>query len=112
MQGKLNKLVPLTETPIDGADTIIVDVTVNKEGSVQVLYGAGSTGDLSLSASNDPDPATFAVIEESVQTMDIGGGSHMWNIGNMYFKYLAVNLPAGGLDQSVLFAGNTPDLRS
>jgi len=115
MQGKLNKLVPLGNSdtsPIDGAAGLIVNITVNEKSAIQVIYGAGSAGNLTLSGSLFEDPSTFAVLTNTTQAMDVAGGSHLWNVDNMFFKFIRVDLPAGGLQQSVYFAGNTPIVRA
>lgn len=109
MQGKLNKLIPVGVTA-SGAQEIVIDVTVNEKCAIQVNYAAGSAGDLSLEASNDGE--NYAEMSDSVQAMDAGGGSHMWNVDNMFFKFLRIQIPAGAVTASVLFGGNTPIVRS
>lgn len=109
MQGKINKNIPIGDIA-SGAQNIVVDVTVNEKCSIQVNYAALSAGDLSLEASNDG--INFAEITDSVQAMDVAGGSHIWNVENMFFKWLRVVIPAGAVTASVLFCGNTPVVRA
>lgn len=109
MQGKLNKLITLAED-VDGALELVVDVTVNEKCSIQVNYGVGSLGNLSLSGSNDN--VNYSELADSIQAMNVLGASHLWDVDGIFFKWLKINLPVGSLAATVIFGGNTPDRRA
>jgi hypothetical protein len=85
MQGKLNRLLPLGEIA-SGVQEIVINIVPNEKCSIQVNYAALSAGDMQLEASNDG--VNYAVITDSEQAMDVAGGSHIWNVDNMFFKWL------------------------
>ena len=93
-----------------GAQEVVIDIVPNEKCSIQVNYAALSAGDMTLEASNDGE--NYAVITDSEQAMDVAGGAHIWNVDNMFFKFLKIVMPAGAVDAEILFAGNTPIQRA
>jgi hypothetical protein len=90
---------------ITGPSNLDIDLDEHLDCSIQVNYAASPAGDLELQASSDG--TTFNSITESVQTTDAGGGSHMWNVSGMQFRYLRVVIPTDLEVNEVLFEGTT-----
>lgn len=88
-----NTSTPVTIT-IDIERSYIIDIGSYKEMALSVTYPAnGGSLELSLSGGTTDDPALMAVIESSVVTLDALGGTHLYNIGEVFFKWLKINVP-------------------
>lgn len=75
------------------------------EFSIQIIYGNGSTPNMSFILQISSDNVNFADITESVQTISDSEGSHIWDVAGSGALYARVKVvvAAGSIDVTRIF---------